>query len=279
MEKKKTKKWIVLVVCILVLILIISIVPATVVVKGILLGKREWKVKGKDQHIVNIVESNQEEQNAIKEIEYQNITYTSTNAKIADDKIGDKLGIVTLTENETLDANVFKVDNCSEKCVVAVQFSNTLDYYVYENFAYNPETLGDLINDLNLKEELSFKKIYYNYDYIDLKLKKHTEYVEFYDINNEDIWQMLFDDINLKNVANNSNVYNQEYLSQHMSISVSIPILGLGDWLAFSLSDNGYLTTVIFDTVDAFYIGKNKAKQFINYIIENYDGYESNGWY
>lgn len=59
-----------------------------------------------------------------------------------------------------------------------------------------------------------------------------------------------------------------------MNISVSIPLFGLGNWIAFSLSDNGYLLTYIFDSVDAFYIGKNKAENFINFIIENYEGYK-----
>lgn len=279
MEKKKIKISTIFIVGSLVLLFIILIVKAMVIIEGVSLGKREWKIKEKEQQesIIIVDELNKEEQSIInkyKTIEYLDIIYTSQNIKISDDKIGTKIG--TVTKNAGLKINIFKVINFSEECVIAVQFSDTLDYYVYVNVRYKPETLEELINDFNLKESLSFKKIYYNYDYIDLKLNKQTEKIEFYDINKEEIWKALFDEMNLKNVSNNPKAYNQEYLSQYMNISISISVLGLEDWIAFSLSDNGYLLTYIFESVDAYYIGKNKVKNFMDYIVENYDGYKSN---
>lgn len=186
------------------IVLIILFMQAIVIGEGILLGKREWKIREKNkQENVKVIEKvNTEEQsfiNEYKKIEYLDITYTGQNTKISDYEIGRKLD--TVTKNKEIELNIFSINNYSEECVIAVQFSDTLEYYVYVNTRYRAETIGDLINNYNLRETLSFKDIYYSYDYIDLKLNKRTEKIEFYDIDSEHIWEMLFDDMNLKILA------------------------------------------------------------------------------
>ena len=66
-----------------------------------------------------------------------------------------------------------------------------------------------------------------------------------------------------------------------MEISVDIPILGYRN-ISCSLTEEGYLVTNILDTGKAFFIGKEKVQEFVNYIIANYEGYrivyvDSNG--
>ena len=84
---------------------------------------------------------------------------------------------------------------------------------------------------------------------------------------------MLFNDFSLENIYHDSENYTSDYLTQNISISVNIPLLGLQN-ISVSLTDKGYLLTNILETGKGFYIGEDKVQEFIDYIIENYDGYK-----
>lgn len=114
-------------------------------------------------------------------------------------EIGEKLGTATLTgydgytnKNYNVNATLYKLVDYPEKCVIAVQFDEDTDYYVYTNSYYRPETLGDFIEDLKLKDNISFGTIEYSYSDTDSKGKKQYYEVEFYNADKEIIWDMLF---------------------------------------------------------------------------------------
>lgn len=132
-----------------------------------------------------------------------------------------------------------------------------------------PSTLGNFMEDLKLKEIVSFGTIYYDYWNTDSEGNKHCESIEFPNVNNDIIWQMLFDDITVENVHSDG-----VYHSTIMTISVDISLLGYKD-ISISLSEDGYLITNILETGKTFYIGKEKVQNFVNCIIENYDGYKT----
>lgn len=256
------------------------------------ISKKEWKIKEiyRDNNIItdvfpeiSVIPKWEEKTITQKfySVNYQNTTYnTSRGAKLSSDKIAEKLGLATLNgydsytkTNHSINATLYKVANFSEKCVIAVQFEGNLEYYAYINPYYRPATLGEFMEDLNLKDIVSFGTVYYSYGYTDSNGNKQYEKIEFYDVSNEAIWQMLFNDFSLENIYHDSENYTSDYLTQNISISVNIPLLGLQN-ISVSLTDKGYLLTNILETGKGFYIGEDKVQEFIDYIIENYDGYK-----
>lgn len=213
------------------------------------------------------------------EVEYNNNKYSSRIAKISKDNIIKNIGNTTLTGYDTYTettyskkGDLYSIKGIAEKCAIAVKFEGDTDYYVYVNSYYRPKTLGEFIEVLNLKDNISFGTIYYNY--WDKDAEENID-VEFYGVDNEIIWNKLFSNLNLDNIYSDNDTakYTSERFSQSISISVDIPLLGYKN-ISVSLTDQGYMLTNILDTGKGFYIGEDKVKEFLEYIKENYDGYE-----
>ncbi|MFR5684631.1 MAG: hypothetical protein ACLUD1_11455 [Clostridia bacterium] len=216
------------------------------------------------------------------EVTYNQNQYSSRITKISNDNIERNIGTAILTGYDTYTdtyhrkkGELYTIKNIAEKCAIAVKFEENSDYYVYVNSYYKPTTLGEFIENLNLKEITSFGTIYYNY--WDKNSNGDMEYnnIEFYNVDNKIIWQKLFDNLNLENIYSDNDTakYTSERFSQSISISVDIPLLGYKN-ISISLTDKGYLLTNILDTGKGFYIGEDKVQEFLNYIKENYDGYK-----
>lgn len=208
-------------------------------------------------------------------LEFLENNYTTRNTKIEKSFIEEKLGAAVLKGYDTdsqkehsIDATIYKVKDFPEKCVTAVQFENDADYYVYINAYYRPETLGQFIEDLNLKETVDFGSVWYEYSNKDKQGNYHYEKIEFPDVTDEIIWKMLFDNLTASNVHNDFEIHDRI-----MSISVNMPLFGYEN-ISVSISEDGYLTTNIFNTGKTFYIGKDKIESFVNYVLENYQGYK-----
>lgn len=213
------------------------------------------------------------------EVEYTNNKYSSRIAKISKNNIIKNIGNTTLTGYDTYTettyskkGDLYSIKGIAEKCAIAVKFEGDTDYYVYVNSYYRPKTLGEFIEVLNLKDNISFGTI--NYNYWDKDSEENIN-VEFYDVDNEIIWNKLFSNLNLENIYsdNDTGKYTLERFSQSISISVDIPLLGYKN-ISVSLTDKGYMLTNILDTGKGFYIGEDKVKEFLEYIKENYDGYK-----
>lgn len=207
-------------------------------------------------------------------VKYGSNNYASKNVEISEDMITEKLGNATLTGKDditgtkyTENAELYAIKGLSNECVIALKFVNMSQYYVYRNIEYKPSTLGQLIEDLNLKETLSFETVYYNYDYVNENGDEQKEKVEFSDVDDDVIWNMLFDDLSLKNVYE-----DKEWPESVMSISVNISVIGYKN-ISVALSKDGYLTTNILDSGKCFYIGEDKVQEFINYVVKNCEGY------
>lgn len=209
-------------------------------------------------------------------LEFLENNYSSRNTKIESTLIGEKLGTAILNGYDTYEkkeysigATIYKVKDFPEKCVIAVQFENDTDYYVYINAYYRPETLGQFIEDLKLKETVEFGSVWYEYSYKDEKDNYHHENIEFPDVTDEIIWQMLFDNLTASNVHNDFDIHDRI-----MSISVNMPLFGYEN-ISVSISEDGYITTNILDTGKTFYIGKEKVEKFVNYVLNNFQGYKT----
>lgn len=208
-------------------------------------------------------------------VNYNDNNYDSKNTKISSDMISQKLGTATLTGKDTYankvynnNAEIYEIKNISKECAIALKFENTVEYYVYINAYYKPDTLQEFIDDLNLKQTLSFGTVYYQY--FDTSREENKQYVqvEFPNVEDDIIWNMLFSDTSVNNVHSDNEVHDRI-----MSISVDIPLLGYKN-ISVSVSEDGYLMTNILDTGKTFYIGVNKVQEFVNYVIDNCDGHE-----
>lgn len=211
--------------------------------------------------------------NQYSELDFGGVRYSSRNKEISADLLIDKIGDYTAHGFDeinqisyTKNAEVYSVKDISSECVVAVKLQGVDACYAYTNPFYKPETLGDFIADLNLKELLSFGTVSYNYD--EIKGKTYiNERVEFTDVTDETIWQKLLYDTTLKNVHSDEKFYE----STVVSIGINVDLLGyenIGLWI----SEDGYMHTNILDTGKTFFIGKEKLNEITNYLLDNCDG-------
>lgn len=201
--------------------------------------------------------------------------YDVRNTKVLQERIGNKIGEVVVKGYDTYtkatythNAELYKMKNFPEECVIAVKYENTNEYYVAINAYYKPATLKDFMEDLNLREIVSFGTIFYDDYNIDKDGNVKYESIEFPNVDDNIIWKMLFDDVTVENVYDDRELY-----AATMDISVNIPLLGYEN-IGVSVNEYGYLITNILETGKAFYIGEEKVQKFVNYIIENYDGYK-----
>ena len=100
--------------------------------------------------------------------------------------LGENLGIATLSGYDeyskntyTKNGTLYTIKNISKECAIAIQLDGTNEYYSYVNSYYRPETLGEFIEDLNLKEIISFGSIWYDDVYTDEEGNTHYDNIEF----------------------------------------------------------------------------------------------------
>ncbi len=206
-------------------------------------------------------------------VDLDGVRYTSRKTKIAADMLLDKIGNYTADGMDmindvkyTKNAEVYSVKNISSECAVAVKLEGMEEYYVYVNPYYHPETLGEFLTDLNLKELLSFGTVSYNYS--EIKGKTYIdERVEFTNVDDEVIWQKLLGDTTLQNVKSD----DIHYGGATINISVNVDLLGyenIGIWI----TNDGYMHTNILDSAKVFNIGKEKVTEVTDYLLDNCDG-------
>ncbi len=192
--------------------------------------------------------------------------YTSQRTEISADNIGSFITDADMSgydiyedKTYTINAKVFSVKNISTDCAIAVKIGDEDKYYVYVNVWYTPETLGDFIDAIDMKNAVSFGKAYKNYT--DYDKNEHVNVV-FADFDDSIVWNMLLDDTVVKNIE-----YDR-FDEMLISVSVDIPLLGYKN-ISLGVSKDGYIVTNIMSTQKCFFIGKEKAENFASYISEN----------
>lgn len=201
-----------------------------------------------------------------REVTLSGITYYSQVQKI------DEASVLSFIEDTTMqgydpyedktyteNAKIYSITSISTECAVAVKIGTEDEYYVYVNSYYEPDTLGDLISDLDLKNTVSFGKAYKDYTDYD---KKEFVSVVFADFDDSIVWNMLLTDTEVKNIE-----YDR-FKEMLISVSVDIPLLGYKN-ISLGVTKDGYIVTNIMSTQKCFFIGTEKAEAFEAYISEN----------
>lgn len=202
------------------------------------------------------------------EAEISSARFSGRNKTLPAGKIGDRISALTLTgrdeitkQSHTAKAEAFEIKGISAAAAAAVKFSGTNEYYVYTNPYYQPETLGQFIADLDLKNTLSCGTVYEN------RFTGKKEYTEaqYTGLTEKGIFENLLSDGSIPAVKD----YDSKFFgSELIGISVSIELLGYKN-ISLAVTEDGYITTNILDTGKAFFIGRQKAEEFYKYVTRN----------
>ena len=205
-------------------------------------------------------------------LSFNGYEYSTADKVIPEDKVGKKITSATLTGTDrytgktyAINADIYEITGISKNCAVSIKFEGYKELYVCRNSGYRPETLGQLTDDLNLRETLTFGKAY-------ATVKKGDTYTEteYSGLDGEKVWEMLLSDRELKNVKDYDSM---NFGKELISVSINIELLGYEN-ISLTVTEDGYLTTNILDTGKAFFIGKEKAEEFYGYVRENCEGTE-----
>lgn len=207
--------------------------------------------------------------------------YSVANKTVPADKTGEKIKAVTVlgkdeyTASEyAANAEIYEIKGISGECAAAVKYGGDEKYYICRNSAYKPETLGQFISDLDLKNTLTFNTVYGTQ-----KEKGKSADVEYSGWDKEKVWELLFSDTQAKAVKDIDTVN----FEMAVDITINLEILGYENY-SLSVSREGYILINILSTGRAFYIGKPAAEKFISYlngeckvkVIQTYDYSEPN---
>lgn len=198
-----------------------------------------------------------------REITVNGKEYYAVNTYVAADKVGQKVTKLTVlgkdvyTNSEyAAGAEIYEIKNISSECAAAVKYDGDEKYYVCRNAYYKPETLGQFINDLDLKNTLTFNE----FNAAREKNGKMRD-VKYTGADKERVWELLFSDTQAKAVK------DIEALNFEMAVDISVDLKLLGyENFSLSVSRDGYILTNILDTAKAFYIGREAAEGFISYL-------------
>lgn len=157
---------------------------------------------------------------------------------------------------------IYRIKGINPNCAVALQYPDRTDFFPAVCSKYYPATLGQFINDLNLREHLRVGTVYHSYRDADGTI--HDK--EYAGLTVEKVWEMLLCNDALINEYDEENWQRQ--WNTKISIRIDMPLLGYHN-ISISLSENGYLRTNLLDTEKLFYIGEDKVNSFMAYVEEN----------
>ena len=212
-------------------------------------------------------------------IQWDPLEYQARRSEVPGDRLGAQLAAITARgwdeyadiasedANRSINATVYEIAGISSECAVAVQYEGTDTCYAAVNSYYRPETLGQLIRDLDLQNTLIFNFVSYEY-----KKPISGTYAEirFENVDSEKIWAMLLSDPAAENEYDDLDL---EQPKEVLDISVSVPLLGYEN-ISISVRENGYVITNILDTGKKFFIGEENTQALVDYVRKECKGYE-----
>jgi len=184
-------------------------------------------------------------------------------AEIDKTLLGKELGACVASGEDDYTDKVYTKSTCAHEIkgidsqrIMAVELDGK--HYVFIAARYTPiNTLGAMLSSYSLTETLDLNR-YTAYD-------KSTENGSFYIENDDYIWQIL-SECSAAPLVQDENWTPLE--TKHLTFTATSKTLGIYK-RAFYISDNGYLTTNIFDFKYIFDIGTEAAGKIMAYAAEN----------
>ncbi len=212
------------------------------------------------------------------EIELNGSTYTARSGQIPPEKLGRELARTTAggwdeyaavageDPNRYTDVTVYEISGISPDCAAAVLYHGSDVYYAAVNSYYCPDTLGQFIDDLDLKNTAVFNCAYYEFK----KISGKYACARFDGLDGNMVWEML---LSAPEAENRYDDLNFQQPDKILDISVSIPLLGYEN-ISLSICEGGYIITNILDTGKMFCIGEENTEAFIDYVLHSCEGHE-----
>ena len=186
--------------------------------------------------------------------------YTLSAGKIDDSLIQAHIGTVSVLgadyHNDTLhtaSADAYSLKSISPHAAFAIKHKGYAGYFPFTANEYTPAILGDLIDDLNLRENLVFNDITYSY------LENQTQIYEYYQLPDAAIWDLLLSNPSLKNEG------DAHYTKPGMRIPIDVKVIGSKN-ISLAVNDTGYLQTNILGSAKTFFIGQERVQAFVDYV-------------
>lgn len=154
---------------------------------------------------------------------------------------------------------IYRIEGINDTAAVALQYPGREDYFPAMNTKYSPATLGELIEDLNLRENIRIGTVYYSYH--DENGRIHDR--QYAGLTVEKMWELLLSDPTLPNVADQPIDWTHK-----VAFRIDLPLLGITN-LGVPLSEDGYIRIHLMGTEKIFHIGKDKVDAFMAYVEEN----------
>jgi len=154
---------------------------------------------------------------------------------------------------------IYRIEGINDTAAVALQYPGRDDYFPAMNTKYSPATLGDLIEDLNLRENIRIGTVYYSYH--DENGRIHDK--EYAGLTVEKMYELLLSDTSLPNVADQPLDWTHK-----LAFRIDVPLLGITN-LGVPLSEDGYIRIYLMGAEKIFHIGEDKVNAFMDYVVEN----------
>jgi len=199
-------------------------------------------------------------------LDFNATDYSSSQRLINVGDITDELGIYILhgldyytDEVRYAKGYVYRIRGILDGCAVAVKFGDS--YYSYENVNYQPATLGQFMDDLNMSEYLEIDNIAYR-GYRDEAYRYDSEYSG---VDRNVIMNILSTcrGAGTRSAEEAENKYYTDKIEFGVQLNVGCTNLSL------TINDNGYVTTNLLSSGKYFYVGKDKYEEIKNYIVNN----------
>ena len=154
--------------------------------------------------------------------------------------------------NHSENVSIYTLDGVSDNCAVIVFYPSTAECPIYINTDYSPDTLGDMLDDMGLAKHMSFGS----------KNVKVSGENAYYDVPTEKIMKVLGECRDAVNTNEGIAPFSRDFTIysdiSYMRYNTNIYI-----------SKEGYITTKIVDRGASFYIGEEKAQEYIEYLLGN----------
>lgn len=154
---------------------------------------------------------------------------------------------------------IYRIEGINDTAAVALQYPGRDDYFPAMNTKYSPATLGELIEDLNLRENIRIGTVYYSYH--DENGRIHDK--EYAGLTVEKMCELLLSDPTLPNVADQPIDWTHK-----LAFRIDVPLLGITN-LGVPLSEDGYIRIHLMGEEKIFHIGEDKVNAFMAYVEEN----------
>ncbi len=189
--------------------------------------------------------------------------YVYQGTDIAPEKVGEKYMDVTAKgfdfynddKEYEITAHLYRIKGISEKAAVALKFDDDDKYYIYKHyFGYAPGTLGQLIDDLGLMDNVSFGNIFISWKYSD---EGRTEYDP---IPMDSKKTKLLKDLLAEFRGSKCEIKDDFRGSSSFTVTTYVADIGVNN-RSLSFFDSGYMMTNIMEYGLYVYIGEDRVAE------------------